>query len=205
MSAIRVLLVDDHQIVRMGLRVVLECEPDMVVVAEAGDLEAAVAAYGRHRPDVTLLDLRMPGGGLAALRRIRACCPEARVLVLTTSEQEEDVHGCLEAGACGYALKAMDPVGLAGAVRAVHGGGRWLPPEVERIRAARRSTPALSQREREVLELMAKGLTNQEIGAVLSISLSTTKVHVAHILGKLGAADRTEAAAEAYRRGLLER
>jgi DNA-binding NarL/FixJ family response regulator len=187
----------------MGLKVVLECEPDMEVVAEAGDLESAVDAFERHRPDLTLLDLRMPGGGLTTLKRIRALCSEARVLILTTSEQEEDVHGCLESGARGYALKSMEPAGLAGAIRAVLAGELWMPVEVERIRLARQSSPSLSQREQEVLELMAKGLTNPEIGELLTLSRSTIKVHVAHILEKLGVADRTEAAAEAYRRGLL--
>lgn len=199
----RLLLVDDHRIVRMGLKVVLECEPDLAVVAEAEDLESCVAAFEKHRPDITLLDLRIPGGGLSALKQIRSLHPDARVLVLTTSEQEEDVYGCLENGAGGYALKSMDPVELSGAVRAVLAGEIWLPPEVARIRAVRQSGPALSAREKEVLELMAKGLTNPEIGSVLSISRSTIKVHVAHILEKLGVADRTEAAAEAYRRGLL--
>ena len=203
-SKIRMLLVDDHRIVRMGLKVVLECEPDLAVVGEAGDLDSCIAAFERFQPDVTLLDLRIPGGGLAALKKIRSIQPDARVLVLTTSEQEEDVHGCLENGACGYAWKSMDPVKLAGAVRGVLAGEVWLPPEVARIRAARQSAPALSDREKEVLELIAKGLTNPEIGSVLSISRSTIKVHVAHILEKLGVADRTEAAAEAFRRGLLQ-
>ncbi|MEY5024766.1 MAG: hypothetical protein RLZZ244_294 [Verrucomicrobiota bacterium] len=200
---IRLLIVDDHQIVRMGLRALLQLEADLEVVAEAGDSEAALRAFHQHRPDVTLLDLRMPGGGLETLKQIRQHSPEARTLLLTTSEKEEDVHACLRAGARGYAFKSMPPNALANAIRVIHGGGLWIPAEVARIDSNRKATPELSPRELEVLRLLVKGLTNPEIGELLAISRSTTKVHVAHILEKLGVADRTEAASEAFRRGLL--
>lgn len=200
---IRILLVDDHQIVRMGLKAVLQFEPDLAVVAEAGDAASALAEFHRHEPDVTLLDLRMPGGGLETLRELRRLHPQARVLILTTSEREEDVHQTLAAGAQGYALKSLSPTQLAEAVRRVHAGERWIPPEIARIQAAREAAPDLSPREGEVLQLLVKGLTNPEIAEALALSRSTIKVHVAHILEKLGVADRTEAAAEAFRRGLL--
>ena len=200
---IRILLVDDHQIVRMGLRTVFSLEPDLEVIGEASFAEEAVEAYGKLRPDVTLLDLRMPGGGLSALKRIRERDKAARVLILTTSELEEDIYVALEAGAAGYVLKAIPPEELAEAIRAVHAGESWVPEEVARKVAGRQASPDLSPREAEVLHLMVKGLTNPEIGAILLISRSTIKVHVTHILEKLGVADRTEAAAEAVRRGLL--
>lgn len=200
---IRLLLIDDHQIVRMGLKTVFSLEADLDVVGEAASAEEAVSVYLRVNPDVALLDLRMPGGGLSALRQIRAACPEARVLVLTTSEREEDIYVALEEGAAGYVLKSIPPEELAQAIRAVHAGKRWIPVELARKVADRQASPDLSPREMEVLHLLVKGFTNPEIGEALSISRSTIKVHVAHILEKLGVADRTEAAAEAFRRGLL--
>jgi two-component system NarL family response regulator len=200
---IRLLLVDDHQIVRMGLKAVLRFEPDLEVVAEAGDASTALLEFERHSPDVTLLDLRMPGGGLETLRQLRSLDPESRVLILTTSEREEDVHQALAAGARGYALKSLAPEQLAEAIRVVYSGHVWIPPDIARIRAAREASPELSSREMQVLHLLVKGLTNLEIADALGVSRSTIKVHVAHILEKLGVADRTEAAAEAFRRGIL--
>lgn len=202
-SSIRLLLADDHQIVRMGLRTVCHLEPDMKVVAEAGTADEAVAAHANSSPDVTLLDLRMPGGGLEAMKRILSASPAARVLVLTTSDLEEDIHRAIAAGAAGYVLKSMPPADLADAIRAVHGGDRWIPDEIARRLKDRESSGELSAREREVLLLLAKGLTNPEIGTALSIAHSTVKVHVAHILEKLQVAGRTEAAAEAIKRGLI--
>ena len=202
-DSIRLLLADDHQIVRMGLRTVFSLEPNLDVVGEAASAEEAVSAYLRLSPDVALLDLRMPGGGLNALRQIRAARPEARVLILTTSEREEGIHVALEQGAAGYVLKSIPAEELAEAIRAVHAGKRWVPVELARKVADRQATPDLSPRETEVLHLLVKGFTNPEIGEALAISRSTIKVHVAHILEKLGVADRTEAASEAFRRGLL--
>jgi DNA-binding NarL/FixJ family response regulator len=200
---IRILLADDHHMVRMGLKTILHLEPDIRVVAEAATAEETVAAQAVAHPDVTLLDLRMPGGGLEALRRIRETSPASRVLVITTSELEEDIHRALSAGASGYILKSVMPAELATAIRAIHAGGTWIPEAIARKLADRASSPDLSLRELEVLRLLVKGLTNPELAAALGISLSTAKAHVARILEKLGVVARSEAAAEAYRRGLL--
>lgn len=201
---IRILLADDHRIVRMGLKTVFTLETDLDVVAEAASADEAVAAYASAKPDVTLMDLRMPGGGIDALKRICHDDPGARVLILTTSEMEEDIHRALQSGASGYVLKSIDPKELADAIRAIHAGGRWIPDDIARSLAARQSTSQLSPREMEVLHLLIKGLTNPEICSALSISLGTAKAHVRNILAKLQVADRTEATAEAYRRGLLQ-
>ena len=200
---IRILLADDHRIVRMGLKTVFSLESDLEVVAEAASADEAVAAHALEKPDVTLLDLRMPGGGQEALRRILASSPDARVLILTTSELEEDIHRALQAGARGYALKSIAPEELADAIRALHAGGTWIPDDIARSFAARESSAPLSPREMEVLNLIIKGLTNPEICAALGISLGTAKAHVRNILAKLEVSDRTEAASEAHRRGLL--
>ena len=202
-APIRILLADDHHMVRMGLKTILHLEPDLRVVAEAATAAETIAAHATACPDVTLLDLRMPGGGGEALRQIRQHSPQARVLVITTSELEEDIHRMLAAGASGYILKSVLPAELATAIRAVHAGGTWIPEIIARKLADRAASPELSPREREVLLLLVKGLTNPEIAAALGISLGTAKAHVGHILEKLGVAARSEAAAEAYRRGLL--
>lgn len=203
-TRIRLLLADDHAIVRMGLRTVFELEGDLEVIAEAATADEAVAAHSSSRPDVTLLDLRMPGGGLEALRRILGNSPRSRVLVVTTSDLEEDIHRALAAGASGYVLKSIAPEELADAIRGVHAGARWVPAEVARKLADRAATPELSPREMEVLHLVVKGLTNPEIADALDISLGTAKAHLRAILAKLQVADRTEAASEALRRGLID-
>lgn len=202
-TPIRILLADDHHMVRMGLKTILHLEPDIRVTAEAATAEETVAAHAVTNPDVTLLDLRMPGGGIEALRQIRARASQARVLIITTSEMEEDIHRALSAGANGYILKSVMPEELATAIRAIHAGGTWIPDAIARKLADRASSPELSPREREVLVFLVKGLSNPEIASALGISLSTAKAHVAKILEKLGVAARSEAAAEAYRRGLL--
>ena len=201
---IKILLADDHAIVRMGLRAVFELEPDLQVVAEASTAEETVAAFLKFRPDVTLLDLRMPGTGIEALRRIRHLEKDARALILTTSDLEEDIHRALTAGASGYTMKSIAPEQLAEVIRVIHRGGRWVPDEIARRLADRSSTLELSPRETEVLHLLIKGLTNPEIANALNISFGTAKAHVRAILAKLQVTDRTEAAAEAYRRGLVE-
>lgn len=203
-TRIRLLLADDHAIVRMGLRTVFELEGDLEVIAEAATADEAVAAHASARPDVTLLDLRMPGGGLEALRRILGHSPRSRVLVVTTSDLEEDIYRALAAGASGYVLKSIAPEELADAIRGVHAGARWVPAEVARKLADRASTPDLSPREMGVLHLVVKGLTNPEIAEALDISLGTAKAHLRAILAKLQVADRTEAASEALRRGLID-
>lgn len=203
-TKLRILLADDHRIVRMGLKTVFALEPDFAVVAEAASADEAVAAHAKVCPDITLLDLRMPGGGLDALRRIIQADPKSRVMILTTSELEEDIHRALSAGASGYVLKSIAPEELAEAIRAVHAGARWIPDDIARTLAGRESSADLSPRELEVLHLVIKGMTNPEICAALNISLGTAKAHIRNILAKLQVADRTEAATAAYRRGLVE-
>jgi two-component system NarL family response regulator len=202
-NPINVLLADDHVIVRMGLKAVFELENSIRVVAEASTAEEAIAAHKQFDPDVTLLDIRMPGGGIEALKSILKHSSSARVLVLTTSELEEDIHRVIKLGASGYAFKTTAPEQLTEAIHAVHAGARWIPEEVSRKLADRSDTEELSPRETEVLQLVLKGLTNPEIAEALSISLGTAKAHLRSILSKLQVSDRTEAAAEAYRRGLV--
>ena len=202
-NPINVLLADDHVIVRMGLKAVFELENSIRVVAEASTAEEAIAAHKQFDPDVTLLDIRMPGSGIEALKSILKHSSSARVLVLTTSELEEDIHRVIKLGASGYAFKTTAPEQLTEAIHAVHAGARWIPEEVSRKLADRSDTEELSPRETEVLQLVLKGLTNPEIAEALSISLGTAKAHLRSILSKLQVSDRTEAAAEAYRRGLV--
>lgn len=202
--AIRILIADDHRIVRMGLKTVFSLEPDLEVAGEAATAEEALAAWESLRPDVMLLDLRMPGNGLEVLRSLLAKEPAARVLILTTSEMEEDIHRALRSGARGYALKGIAPEELAEAIRSIHRGGTWIPEDIARTMSAREECADLSPRELEVLQLLIKGLTNPDICALLGISLGTVKIHIRNILAKLQVSDRTEAASEAYRRGLVD-
>ena len=200
---IQVLLADDHAIVRMGLRAVFELDDEIRVIAEAATAEETIAAHAKIKPEVTLLDLRMPGGGIEALKAILSHQPDAKVLILTTSDLEEDIHRALSAGAYGYVLKTTAPEDLSDAIIAVHAGKRWLPEDLARKLADRNDTEELSPREAEVLQLVVKGLTNPEIAEALHFSLGTAKAHLRSILAKLQVTDRTEAAAEAYRRGLV--
>jgi two-component system NarL family response regulator len=202
---IRILIVDDHLVVRVGLRTILGEEPDMVVVAEAGDGPGALAAYEAHRPDVTLLDLRMPDiNGAELITAIRQRDPGAKILVLTSYDADEDIYRAIQAGARGFILKGTQPDGvLEAAIRRVHAGGRHLSPDAADRLAERLSTPSLTPREIAVLELVAKGLSNAEIGAVLSVSAGTIKTHLKRIYPKLGVDDRTAAALAAVQRGLV--
>jgi DNA-binding NarL/FixJ family response regulator len=204
MPPIRLLLVDDHYVVRMGLRGVFEDEPDLAVVAEAEDAAQALARFREHRPDVTLMDVRLPGSnGIDATKAIRAEFPTARIVMLTTYDGDEDIHRALAAGALGYLLKSAPGPELLAAIRAAHAGRAFLPEPVRRRLAERGEHAALTTRELEVLQLITKGLNNREIGEVLGISTNTTKAHLKHILAKLGVADRTEAATSALQRGIL--
>jgi two-component system NarL family response regulator len=202
---IRVLIVDDHRVVRVGLRAIIDAEPDMQVVAEAGDGEAALAAYAEHKPDITLLDLRMPGmSGPEVLTALRKDHPNAVVIVLTSYDADEDVYRAVQAGARGYLLKGTLPDGvLEAAIRKVHGGQRLLAPEAAARLADRMTSPALTPREVAVLELVAKGKSNKEIGTVLSLAEGTVKTHLKRIYDKLGVSDRTEAALMAVQRGIV--
>jgi DNA-binding NarL/FixJ family response regulator len=202
--SIRVLISDDHPVVRAGIAALLANEPDMTVVAEAVDGNEAAALYDVHKPDVVLMDLRMPRqDGVAATRAITAAHATARILVLTTYDGDADIHRALAAGACGYLLKDTLGAELAGAVRAAAAGKRVIPPAV----AARlvEYTPRidLTDREVEVLRLAARGLGNREIAETIIRSEETVKVHMKHIMGKLGVKDRTHAVTVALERGII--
>jgi two-component system, NarL family, response regulator len=204
-TKIRVLLVDDHKVVRVGLRAMISREPDMEVVAEAGDGPSALAEFARCRPDITLLDLRLPDvHGAELIVQLRRTDPEARIIILTSYDADEDIFRAVQAGARGYLLKGTFPDGmLEQAIRTVHAGQRLIPPEVANRLAQRLSGPSLTPREIAVLELVAKGLSNREIATALSIGPGTIKTHLERIYVKLGVGDRTAAALTAVQRGLL--
>ncbi|KAB7843375.1 response regulator transcription factor [Streptomyces mobaraensis NBRC 13819 = DSM 40847] len=206
----RVLLVDDHQVVRKGLRTFLEIQDDIEVVGEAGDGAEGVARAEELRPDVILMDVKMPGtDGIEALRRLRALDSPARVLVVTSFTEQRTVIPALKAGAAGYVYKDVDPDALAGAIRSVHAGHVLLQSEVAGALLAQEDTGgsqgrgnALTEREREVLALIADGRSNREIARALVLSEKTVKTHVSNILMKLDLADRTQAALWAVRHGI---
>ncbi|WP_216209978.1 response regulator transcription factor [Amycolatopsis aidingensis] len=204
---IRVLLVDDHPVVREGLRGMLEAEDDLTVVGEAGSGTEAVALVGIRRPEVVLMDLRMPGmDGVDATRQLRRDAPEAKVVVLTTYETDADILRAVEAGASGYLLKDASRAELAGAIRAAARGETVLAPSVAGRLVNQVRTPAqpqLSAREIEVLHLVARGHTNADIGQALHISEATVKTHLLRVFSKLDVSDRTAAVTTAMRRGLL--
>lgn len=202
---ITVLVADDHFIVRSGLVALISLEPDMKVVAQASDGAQAVEAYARHRPDLALLDLRMPVlNGNQVIEAIRREFPEARVLVLTAYNGDEDIHRALAAGAAGYVLKSSTGDDLALAIRAVAAGGRWIPGDVASRLAVRKEFEELTARELDVLREIARGRANKEIAATLSISENTVKDHLKSILGKLHVSARTEAVTAAIQRGIIE-
>ncbi|MCB2411442.1 response regulator transcription factor [Demequina sp. TTPB684] len=249
---IRVGLVDDQQMVRVGLKMILESEDDIVVCCEAASGEEAIAGAAEHRPDVILMDIRMPGmDGLAATREVLKLAPDSRVVILTTFDDDEYLYGALRAGASGFLLKSADGDSLVNAVRVVAGGEALLAPEVTRrvieqfargpvrsiddagaasesvpLGSSAATTPApfpgldvadlaeehipspeaigdLSDREVQVLQLMARGMSNQEIAKELFVSNTTVKTHVSHILTKLGVRDRVQAVVEAYDSGIV--
>ncbi|WP_423595493.1 response regulator [Roseateles sp. MS654] len=201
---IRVLTVDDHPLMREGIAAVLDDEPDMAPVGEADNGWQALQAFERLRPDVTLLDIQMPVmDGLEALARLRALSPGARVIVLTTFKTDAQAWQALKLGAVGYLLKTQLRAELLDAIRAVHRGHRWIPNEVAQEIAAHAGHEQLSGRELDVLEHIAQGLSNREIGGRLSLSEDTIKARVKTILAKLDARDRTHAVVLALKRGLL--
>jgi two-component system, NarL family, response regulator LiaR len=211
-AEIRVLIADDHAVVRQGLRTFLELQDDIEVVADVADGEAALRAAREHEPDVVLMDLVMPGmGGVEAIRGLREARPEARVLVLTSFLDDEKLFPAVRAGAAGYLLKDVEPAELVRAIRTVDDGEALLHPAVaarlmEEFAETERpaAEEALTAREREVLQLIARGLPNKLIARDLEIAEKTVKTHVSSILSKLGLTDRTQAALYAVRRGIVE-
>lgn len=202
------LVVDDHPVVRQGLRTFLDLQDDLEVVGESADGESCVDDAERLRPDVILLDLRMPGAdGVTALHGLRAAGNPAKVLVITSFTEPSAVLPAVRAGASGYVYKDVDPPALAAAIRSVHAGHVLLHPDVARLLASGDSRPGaadLTARERDVLAELARGRSNREIARELSLSEKTVKTHVSAILGKLGVADRTQAALHAVRAGLVD-
>ena len=198
-----VLIVEDHPIMRLGIAAIVAAQPDMTVCYQAASGEEGLNAFRRYHPDITLMDLRLPGiSGVQALRIMRAENPNARCVVLTTYEGDEDIHQALEAGAAAYVIKAMSYETLVDALRRVHAGCRYLPPSVARSLANRTPNSDLSPREREVLALMVSGKTNKGIADTLGITEATVKCHVSVILQRLNAVDRTQAVVAALQRGL---
>jgi two-component system NarL family response regulator len=203
-SRIRVLLADDHTIVRNGVSQILAEQPDMEVVAQAADGTMAVALYRQERPDVSLVDLRMPGlDGVQVVEEIRREHADAVVVVLTTFDSDEDVERALMAGAKAYLLKDVSAADLVACVRTVHRGGTWVSAAVASKLVARMTRVQLTLREMAVLRLVAAGKPNRDIGESLNISQGTVKIHLSHLFEKLGATSRTEVVAKAAQRGLI--
>jgi DNA-binding NarL/FixJ family response regulator len=199
------LIVDDHSIVLQGLAAIIENEPDMTVVGQAGNGQEAIDQYRHLQPDVTLMDLRMPQlNGVDATTAICAEFAHARIIVLTTYDGDEDIYRGLRAGAKGYLLKDAEPDVLLNAIRVIHDGHQYISPEVAAKLVQRMNNPELSDREIEVIHLMARGLSNYEISTALSITESTVKFHINRILSKLGVSDRTQAVVMALKRGIAK-
>jgi DNA-binding NarL/FixJ family response regulator len=203
-GVIRVMVADDHHVVRQGLVALLKTVPDFQVVTEAADGQEAIERYDRSLPDVALMDLRMPRlGGVEAITQIRHKHPGARIIVLTTFDGDEDIYRAIQAGAKGYLLKGMSAEELIDAIRTVDAGKSRIPSIVAEKLADRMSGPGLTTREREVLKGIVAGRSNKEIGTELSISEATVKTHINNLLGKLGVGDRTQAATVALQRGIV--
>jgi two-component system, NarL family, response regulator len=203
LGPIRILIADDHPVVLQGLIMILEQESNLEVVGQARTGYEAVELFQQHRPDVVLMDLRMPEmDGVEAITKICEACCTAQIIVLTTFDSDEDIYRGLQAGAKGYLLKDAGAEELLAAIRAVAGGQKYLAPAVGAKLAERMSSPELSDRELEVLRLMAKGKSNREIAAKLHITENTVKFHVNNVLSKLGVSDRVQAVLVALRRGI---
>lgn len=203
-KTIRVLVVDDHPIMRFGIAAIINAQPDMEVVGQAGTAAEALHIFTEAQPDLTLMDLRLPDrNGVEAIRSIRAGSPKARIVVLTTYEGDEDIHQALQAGAQGYLIKGMPHDALIKALYRVHSGHRFLPQLVTQALSARLPGSNLSQRELEVLQLLFAGKSNREIAESLDIKEATVKSHVSVILMRLNVTDRTQAVVEGLKRGLV--
>ena len=203
-NTIRIMVIDDQAVVRQGFVALIDTVPDMVVVAEGTNGQQAIELYRLHRPDITLIDLRMPQlGGVEAIVAIRREFPDARLIVLTTYDGDEDIYRSLQAGAQGYLLKDMFFEELEDAIRKVHTGSRRIPAHVAERLAERMGTSDLTGREIEVLEQIVAGNSNKAIAQRLNISEATVKSHINNILSKLGVSDRTQAATTALQRGLV--
>jgi DNA-binding NarL/FixJ family response regulator len=201
---IRVLVVEDHHVVRQGLVSLLNVVEGMEVVGEAADGVEAIAQYRKHQPDITLIDLRLPRmSGVDAIQRIRMESPHARFIVLTTYDGDEDIYRALKAGAKAYLLKGMTTDELITAIHAVHAGKSHIPPAIAEKLAERMGAEELTPREMDVLEQIVAGKSNKEIADELGVSEATVKTHINSLLGKLGVTDRTQAATAAIRRGIV--
>jgi len=204
-AKIRVFTVDDHPLLHEGLATVIRNEPDMTLVAQASSAREAVQLYRDFTPDVTLMDLRLPDmSGIDAMIAIRSEFPEARVIILTTFAGDVEIQRALQAGARAYTLKSMPPREIMEVIRQVHSGKRKIPVEIAAHLAEHYSDEALTQREVEVLQQVAGGNRNRDIADKLFITEETVKVHIKHIMEKLGAADRTQAVAIGVRRGIIQ-
>jgi DNA-binding NarL/FixJ family response regulator len=202
---LRIMLVDDHYLVRMGLASIIALEPDMMVCAEASTGEQARVLFRTHRPDVSLIDLRLPGmNGSETIHAIRGEFPDARIVMISTYVCDEEIYGALQAGAMAYLVKSVQREELMRAIRKAAAGQRHIPAEVAARLADRVTRSRLSTREIEVLRLLVGGRRNREIAGALDITEGTVKLHVSSILGKLGAADRTEAVTVALQRGIVQ-